>query len=134
MTKEQWDSVERELSSEFGRVNLKIDSYDVTLIVEPYKKLQKCIAVYVNGKIKTENIMNDCDIRRRFYCKHTKQLFKADKKKEAKMTRAERKALEELRKETVYEHYEPWWTSFKSMKQHFVKNNVSIELAEVKSS
>lgn len=123
MTPEQWKELEQTLSSSYGIAKLKIDGYNITLNVEPYKGLRSCIAVYVDGKIKMENITNDSDIRRRFYCKHTKQLFKADKKKEAKMTRAEREAL-------GYEYYEPWWTSFRSMKSHFIKNNASIELLE----
>ncbi len=123
MTPEQWKELEQTLSSSYGIAKLKIDGYNITLNVEPYKGLRSCIAVYVDGKIKWANIFNDCDIRRRFYCKRTKQLFKADKIKEAKMTRAEREAL-------GYEYYEPWWTSFRSMKSHFIKNNASIELLE----
>lgn len=130
MTPEQWKELEQTLSSSYGFAKLKIDGYNITLNVEPYKGLRSCIAVYVDGKMKMENITNDSDIRRRFYCKHTKQLFKIDKKKAARMTKAEKKALDELRKETVYEHYEPWWTSFRSMKSHFIKNNASIELLE----
>ena len=130
MTPEQWKELELILSGSYGIAKLNIDSYNVTLSVEPYKGLRSCIAVYVDGKIKMENITNDCDIRRRFYCKHTKQLFKIDKKKTVRMTKAEKKALEEFKKENTLEYYEPFWMSFRSMKNHFIKNNTSIELLE----
>lgn len=130
MTPEQWKELEQTLSSSYGFAKLKIDGYNITLNVEPYKGLRSCIAVYVDGEIKTENIIKDCDIRRRFYCKHTKQIVRIDKKMTAKMTKAEKKVVEEFEKENYYEHYEPWWTFFRSMKSHFIKNNASIELLE----
>ncbi|MBQ8515048.1 MAG: hypothetical protein IJ496_06600 [Ruminococcus sp.] len=129
MTPEQWKELEQTLSSSYGFAKLKIDGYNITL-VELYKGLRRCIAVYVDGKIKTENIIKDCDIRRRFYCKHTKQLVRIDKKMTAKMSEAEKKVVEEFEKENYYEHYEPCWTSFRSMKNHFIKNNSSIELVK----
>lgn len=130
MTLEQWKVLEQMLSSSYGIAKLKIDGYSITLNVEPYKGLRSCIAVYVDGKIKMDNITNDCDIRRRFYCKHTKQLFKMDKPKKARMTKAEKKELEDFKKRNTFEYFEPFWTSFRSMKSHFIKNNTSIELLE----
>ena len=51
MTNEDWKYVEDTLLHLGSAVYLKIDGYKVTLMVEPYKKLQNCIAVYVNDKI-----------------------------------------------------------------------------------
>jgi hypothetical protein len=87
MTPEDWKNVEDALSSPYGSVNLKIDGYDITIMCVVEKPLHYCLAVYVDGKIKGEWISQDCEIRRKFYQKHTldskqKKRLKREKKEE----------------------------------------------------
>lgn len=130
MTNEDWKYVEDTLLHVGSAVYLKIDDYSVTLMVEPYKKLQNCIAVYVNGEIKTDWILNDCQIRRKFYQRHTKCLVKIDRKKLEKASKNVKKMVNEYKKEHIYEYFEPYWMKFSTLKRHFIKNNASIKLFE----
>lgn len=130
MTKEEWAEAESRMSTPLGSVDMKIDGYDVSLRVVRAGNLKYCIAVYVNGYIKGEWVTKDCDIRRRFFCKHTKSLLSA---KEKKQLARERKAVREevlrlYNGRLEYYWYEPYFSSFKTLKSHFTKNNTSIEI------
>ena len=128
MTPEEWKKVENTLSSPYGRVEFKIDGYDITIICVVEKPLHYCLAVYVDGKIKVEWISQDCEIRRKFYQKHTKSLLNSKQKKSLK--REKKDFREKILKESSYDWYEPYWKSVRSMKSHFIKNNKIIELVE----
>ena len=128
MTPEEWKKVEDALSSPYGRVEFKIDGYDITIICVVEKPLHYCLAVYVDGKIKGEWISQDCEIRRKFYQKHTKSLLNSKQKKSLK--REKKDFREKILKESSYDWYEPYWKSVRSMKSHFIKNNKIIELVE----
>lgn len=125
MTNDQWAEVERRLRIQFQSVHLSVDGYEVCLILVPDKGLRQCIAVYVNGYIKVEWVDKDCEIRRRFYNKHTRTLLKISKLKEIS-----KKDWETLRKKYVYEYFSPYWGSFARMKRHLIKNNNDIKLTE----
>ncbi len=129
MNAEDWKSVETKLCLSGSSVKLKADGYELTLIIIPYKSLKNCIAVYVNGSIKGEWVLNDCDIRRRFYCRHTRSLLTQKVKKRLKK---ESKAVREivLSHPTEYDWFEPYWSSFRSLKSHLIKNNNSIEIIQ----
>lgn len=128
MTVEEWEKVETELSSPFGYVNLKIDGYNVTIETLPVKPLHYKLFVYVDGKFKMKWCFEDCEERRRFCFKSKKSLLTAQDKKKLKR---ERKAVREEveRRMTIYTYY-PIFNSFRTLKSHLIKNNVSIELAE----
>lgn len=128
MTLEDWKKVENALSSPYGSVNLKIDGYEVTIICVMDKPLHYHLAVYVDGKIKGDWIFKDCEIRRKFYQKHTKSLL--DSKQKKRLKREKKDFREKILKESSYDWYEPYWKSVRSMKSHFIKNNNSIELME----
>ena len=128
MTPEEWKKVEDALSSPYGRVEFKIDGYDITIMCVVEKPLHYCLAVYVDGKIKVEWISQDCEIRRKFYQKHTKSLLNSKQKKSLK--REKKDFREKILKESSYDWYEPYWKSVRSMKSHFIKNNKIIELVE----
>ncbi len=123
MDKAQWDKVEQRLRMQYCPVQLKVDGYELYLILLPDKGLKQSIAVYVNGSIKGEWISNDCEIRRRFYDRRTKSMLRAADLK--KLSKARKKALKE---KYTYEYFSPFWTSFNRMKNHFIKNNSDIEL------
>ena len=113
---------------ENGRVEFKIDGYDITIMCVVEKPLHYCLAVYVDGKIKGEWISQDCEIRRKFYQKHTKSLL--DSKQKKRLKREKKDFREKILKEYSYDWYEPYWKSVRSMKLHFIKNNKIIELVK----
>ena len=126
MTKEEWNELEHTLVTVGCHADLEIDGYKVHLMVVPYKSLTNVIYVDVNGKGLKRCTLEDCEERRRFCQPHKRSLLTADDKKRLKR---ERKAFrEEVEKKATYYYYMPFWTSFRSMKSHFIKNNKSIEL------
>lgn len=125
MNKEEWEKVEKSLFGCFEKVVLLIDGFEVTVVVEPYTALKNVFTVYVNGSWKGKWLSEDCEERRRFYQKHTKNLLS---RKDQKRLAREKKAIRDAVGKTTYDWYTPYWTSFKSMKAHFIKNNKSIEL------
>ncbi len=128
MTVEDWKEVETRLSIPYSSVKLKIDRYDVTIGHAMEKPLKYCLAIYIDGIFKTKWVLEDCEIRRRFCSKHTKSLLTA---KEKKALMRQRKALrEQIMKDMTFEWYSPYWSSFRSLKSHLIKNNKSIELVE----
>ena len=128
MTDKEWEKVADKLDDVFGRVKLKVDGYELTLCVVRTTKMSLEIAVYVNGTIKGADIINDCDIRRKFYQEHVKSILTVqDKKMLRGISKSKRKEIEENSK---ISWYEPCWQSFRSLKKHLIKNNVSIELME----
>lgn len=132
MTEADWKNVEEELSFPFGRVKLLIDGYTVDVVVSQEKEnsLKFVLAVYVNGSIKGEWLMNDCEIRRKFYCKHTRSFISAKDKKSPAFKRMKKADREEIIKSSQYDWYAPYFTSVRAFKSHITKNNDSIELIE----
>ena len=92
MTVEDWKEVETRLSIPYSSVKLKIDGYDVTIGHAMEKPLKYCLVIYIDGIFKTKWVLEDCEIRRRFCSKHTKNLLTA---KEKKALMRQRKALRE---------------------------------------
>lgn len=129
MTVEEWAMAEEKLSVPYGNVKLKIDGYNAEIVCAPTKSpLKYELVIFIDGKFKIEWSNNDCEIRRRFFCKHKTSLLTAKQKKQLKR---ERKAIrEEIEKQTTSYYYYPFWNSFRSMKSHFIKNNKSIELLD----
>lgn len=124
MTADDWKNAEEKLNRYYA-VRLSIDNYDVTLRIVP-NGMRLEIAVYVNGCINGSDIVNDTDIRRRFYQKHIKSILTAkDKKLMRGISKAKRKEIEENSK---FSWYEPYWQSFRTLKRHLINNNKSIEL------
>ena len=128
MTAEEWKKVESALIPPFGRVKLKIDEYNIDIEVVYDKPLKYCYAVYIDGTFKGKWLLEDCEIRKRFCQKHTKSLLNAKQKQQLKRERIE--IREQVIKNTTYEWYEPYFSSFRTLKSHFIKNNNSIELLE----
>ena len=127
MTKEEWESIERKLCFPGAYARLKVDGYSITLKVMRYK-MKMVIAVYTDGYIKGEWLVEDCDIRRRFYQRRKHSLLTAaDKKKLAKERKSVQKAVQER---AAYYSFSPYWASFRSLKRHLMKNNESIEICE----
>lgn len=128
MTKEEWEYAEKRLYNTYSRLQLKVDDYDVSIVVEPLKPLKNVLVVYVNGEWKGKWLSEDCEERRRFYQKHTGNILS---RKEQKRLAREKKAVREAVGKTTYDWYSPYWTSFRSLKSHLIKNNKSIELVKL---
>jgi hypothetical protein len=131
MTADDWKKLEAALRSPFGRASLVVDGYDLALVVQQDKPLKFVITMYVNGWMKGEWMMNDCEERRRFFCRKDRPLYSAAAK--AKMTkglskRAVAKYFTGL--DGKYTLYSPVWSAFAPLKKHLVANNKSIELKE----
>lgn len=133
MTKEDWEKVEKKLSSIFGRAKLMIDGYEITICYVQETVTKYCLAVYVDGKIRGEWLLEDCDIRRKFFHESRKQLFTA-KEKAKVIKEVGKRAFERYMKENPDRYYitsyEPYFGSFRTLKAHLIKNNTSIELIE----
>lgn len=131
MTKDEWKQVEDALWITYHSVKLKIDGYNITLILERETTFKNRIVVYVNGTRNMKWIMDDCEERRRFANKVTKSLLKKkDLTKGKKISKREEKNNDEFLKSDFnkYHYYLPYWYSFGSLKRHFIANNEKIEL------
>lgn len=132
MTKEEWSKVEKALQSLYTQVVLNIDGYKINLHLERMNTFKNVITVYVNGEFKGKWLLEECEERRRFFRKREKSLISAkDRKALNKLPKKERKEFEEDYG-GKYSWYEPWWTSFSSLKRHLIKENESIELVEIR--
>ena len=81
MTQAQWNIVEDKLRTLGSGVHLEIDGYHVSFYVVQYK-MKLVIATYVDGYIKGEWIINDCEIRQKFYqCSKRSLLSRKGKEK-----------------------------------------------------
>lgn len=125
MSKEEWDDVEMLLSYPYGgKAELLIDGYRITIIVAQEKPLKYVFVVYIDGKLNSEWILKDCEIRRKFFQKHTKSLLTAQDKK--RLSKERKEVREAIIKKNTYYWYSPYWNSFRSLKSHFIKNNKNI--------
>lgn len=125
MTQAQWNIVEDKLRTLGSGVHLEIDGYHVSFYVVQYK-MKLVIATYVDGYIKGEWIINDCEIRQKFYQCSKRSLL--SRKGKEKLKREKKAVREEIMKKFEYQSFSPYWTSFRSLKRHLIQNNTSIEL------
>lgn len=125
LTKDQWAELEKKLSHPYGSANLLIDGYEVLLAVHMTKPLRMEIYCYINGHLKGEYIVNDCEERWRFMRPSVHNLYPRNRRK--KMDRLSKKyALGPI----SYITYSWSWTSFTALRRHLVKNNQSIAIIE----
>lgn len=64
MTKEEWKQAEEALTHFFHPVELKVDGYDITLILERVSVYQNKIMVYIGGEFRGQWMAEDCEVRR----------------------------------------------------------------------
>lgn len=126
MTKNDWETFEARLSDPYGgRVDLMIDGYKITVVVARTKPLRFVLELYVDGHFDLKWLTEDCEIRQRFCRKCSKKLYSAANIKEIQKECGKRFASK-CAAET-YEYYMPVWNTAKSLKNHLIKNNQSIE-------
>ena len=71
----------------------------------------------------------DCEERRRFFRPYTRTVWsksQLDMFKKLSKKQLQNRGIDPGKTFTTYY---PWWTSFKALKAHLLKNNTSIELA-----
>lgn len=123
MTEDKWKEIENNLLIFYRPVNLMIDDYEIKLI-PTMENMKLYIVIFVNDKFKWEWVKEDCDIRQRFMCPSKHCLLK--QKELNKITRSKRKQ-KELKDKHTYTSFSPYWSSFKRLRSHLVKNNQNIE-------
>ena len=131
MTPADWERVKTALTSPYGRVRLKCDTYDLTLGVVPQGPLRYMIVPFLGGRFKGEWIVNDCEERRRFLRRRKVTLYSTAET--AKLVRkfGRKRAEEIFHIERAYQRWYLEWPSFAPLKRHLIANNESIELVEV---
>ena len=127
MNAEEWKKVESNSLKLDHPVKLHIDGYEIWL-VPTRENMKMYITLFVDGGFKWEWIHEDCDIRKRFMCPSKHCLVK---QKDLDRVTKSKKKQQEIKANNTYISYSPYWTSFKRLKSHLIKNNTSIELREV---
>lgn len=106
-------------------VKLKIDGYEVALVLVRVGTYKNAIAIFVNGVFEEKWLMEDCEERRRFYQKCERALYK-----QSEVKKFSKKMQKELRNRK-YEFYRSHWLSFVSLKRHLIQHNETIELISI---
>lgn len=123
---EDWKDIEEKLKGIYCPVKLICDGYELTLVLERYNQYRNVISIYVNGVRKGEWHFNDCEERRRFFCPRTKSIYSP--KQMAQFKKISKKIWKEMEAKNKYIYYQAYWTSFRALKTHLIKNNQVIEL------
>ncbi|MFZ2949535.1 MAG: hypothetical protein WA003_08620 [Desulfuromonadaceae bacterium] len=130
MTKAQWDAVEKSLTHQYAKVVLICDGFSLQLGIRKIAEMKLAIAFSVNGRGDyVEWMKTDCEERRRFFRPYTRSVWskpQLDMMKKMTKKQLQNRSLDPGKTFTTYY---PWWTSFKTLKSHLIKNNTSIELA-----
>jgi hypothetical protein len=126
MNNEEWKEVEEKLKSFYNGVRLKCDGYELSIMLERMGQFKNCLMIYINGELKGEWLLKDCEEQRRFFQPVTRSCLTQELKKELK--KMPKKIREEREAKAKYTYYKPYWTSFRSLKAHLIKNNNKIEL------
>lgn len=129
MNADEWKEVEQRLKRLYWPVELDCDGYRVTLVLERLNDMKNCIGVYIDGVIKVKWAMEDCEERRRFLRPVKKYLF--TKKQREVMKKVSKKLRQKAGwpdPDKSFIGYSLYWTSFKSLKVHLIKNNNEIKL------
>jgi len=129
ITAQEWKEIEEHLKSFYSTVRLNCDGYDVALRLERIDQFKNGILVYVNGELKMKWLGEDCEERRRFLRPVKKSAFSQKQKASLKkMSKRLRQKAGLPDPDASYTYYAPYWTSFRTLKSHLIKNNSTIEL------
>lgn len=126
ITAQDWKEIEHKLKGFYDPVKLICDGYELTLLLQRNGQFKNIIAAYVNGKIDGKWFLEECEERRRFFRPRSKSFY--SKKDMADFKKISKKIFKEMQAKNKYVYHEPYWTSFRALKGHLIKNNESIEL------
>ena len=120
MTKEQWAAAEqRILGYPYMITKIRADGHVLSLSMQR-DKMRLVIAVYVDGKINPRWIMDECEIRRKFFQQRKRSLL--TQKDRARLKREKKSIREEITAQATYYSYSPYWTSFTALRRHLEQN------------
>lgn len=132
MKKEEWKQVEAAATAFYPTAYLKVDGYDVALTLVRVSTYKNEIAIYVGGVFRGEWLGKDCEERRRFCQRRERSLLSAKQKADfKKLPKKQQKDLLNRYHSLTYEWYEPYWSSFGTLKRHLLANNKSVELVKI---
>ncbi len=126
LTAEEWKDVEERLKSFYNIVKLRCDGYEISITLTRISQFKNAIVVYVNGQIKGEWLLKECEERRRFLRPITKSCLSPKDKKRLK--KFGKKFVREMEEKSRHTYYDPYWTSFRTLKKQLIEQNKSIEL------
>lgn len=124
MTKEQWKAVEQKvLLYPYTISKLQADGHVLSLSMQRHK-MRLVIVVYVDGKIDFNWLIEDCEIRRKFFQQRKHSLL--TQKDRERMKREKKSIRDEIQEQATYYSYSPYWTSFTALRRHLEQNCVNI--------
>ena len=124
MTKEQWKAVEHKvLCYPYTSVKIRADGHVLSVIMLQ-NKMRLLIVVYVDGKLDYNWLLEDCEIRRKFFQQRKRSLL--TRKDRERLKREKKSIREEITAQATYYSYSPYWTSFTALRRHLEKNCESI--------
>ena len=128
LTNEEWKDIENKLSYTGACVNLKVDGYQISIMVVRRKSFHNVLQIFVENHFKLKWLMEDCEIRRKFCQPHKRNLLSADEKRKLRKEIKSKKRQDDILNNCCYTYYDSCWSSFRTMKAHFIKNCNSIKL------
>jgi hypothetical protein len=129
-TREQWKRIEQELCSPYGRAELLVDGYRLTLDVQCIKPRRYTIMIYVNDHFKGSWVIDDCEERRRFFRRGEHSLY-GHAKRERYVREFGKRRAEKLGLLKTFTSYSPHWPTFGPLRRHLVANNKSIAIVKI---
>ena len=124
MTKEQWKAVEQKvLLYPYTSVKIRADGHVLSVIMLQ-NKMRLLIVVYVDGKLDYNWLLEDCEIRRKFFQQRKRSLL--TRKDRERLKREKKSIREEITAQATYYTYSPYWTSFTALRRHLEKTCESI--------
>lgn len=137
VTKEQWQKIERELSRDFGRVQLQCDGYQVMARIQAIAPLRQGIVVYVNGWVSGEWMRGEAEQARKFHRPMKRYLYGRKYREEAKKKARSRRLPPELRQfwsrnaDAHVTVWVPYWPNARAFCRHLRKTCGAIELLKI---
>jgi hypothetical protein len=134
MTKDEWTALGEKLSYAYGSAKIVADGFEVSFQTQQ-DKMRLVIAVYVNGWMKGEWLVNKTEEAIKFCRPVTFRLHRpSDVKKITAGIRKStiKKLMPDLEKKGMY--YTTHWLSFSALKRHLIANNQSITLVKPSAS
>jgi hypothetical protein len=130
LSKEEREKIAEELRYPFGRVELQCDKYKVSLHVRPSGERRQTIAVYVDGWIRGEWLMTDCEERRRFM-RRTEHFILTPKERQQYLKAFGKRAAKRYDIDRKYEMFHPNWNAVRSMLQQFCAANSTVTVLAI---
>ena len=129
MTEKQWQDIQAKLIYQGMIIRMKIDGYNVALQsqYENADRMKLVIAVYIDDKMDADMLKPENEVCLKFMCPCKKCMLTQKQIAEFSRSKKKQKALKD---KYTYTYYIPYWSSFRRLKSHFIKNNTSIELID----